>query len=392
MLTLSRKVASLKPSATLTLFARAKAMMAKGIDVVSLTAGEPDFPTPEPIKQAAIKAIQENFTKYTPNQGIPKLLEVVAEKFRRENNLFFDPSQILVSHGAKHSLFNAIQAVCNPGDEVIIPAPYWVSHPEMVKLAGAKVVVVETSPKNQFKITPTQLKKAITNKTKMFIFCSPSNPTGAVYSVEEISALARVVEKSGLYVLSDEIYEKVVYEQNVHFSIGSIESIRDKVITVNGVSKAYAMTGWRIGYMGGPKAIIAAAEKIQGQMTSNAASISQRAALAALQLDLSAELQVMVNEFDRRRRYLSAEFDKLGIEYIYPAGAFYLFFNAKKFLKGGLRTDDALCEHLLLKHNVAMVPGSGFGASGWMRISYACSMQELEKAVARLQPAFDALR
>ncbi|MBF8247232.1 MAG: Aminotransferase, partial [Bacteroidetes bacterium] len=267
---LSKKIANIEGSATMRLFTRAKKMKAEGIDVVSLTAGEPDFPTPQLIKDAGIKAIQENFTKYTPNQGIPELLKAVAEKFRRDNNLNFEPGQILVSCGAKHSLYNALQALCSRGDEVIIPAPYWVSYPEMTKLVDAVPVIVKTSQANHFKMTPVQLKKAITKKTKLMIFCSPSNPTGAVYTREEIEGLAEVVRKTGIYVISDEIYEKVIYDGMHHVSFGSIDSVKDQVVTVNGVSKAYSMTGWRIGFLGARKDIAEAAEKVQSQITSNA--------------------------------------------------------------------------------------------------------------------------
>ena len=397
MLPLSRKVVSLQPSQTLLLFNRAKQMVLSGIDVISLTAGEPDFPTPQQVKNGAVRAIEENFTKYTPNQGIPKLLMAIAEKFKKDNRLHFEPSQILVSNGAKHSVYNALQAICNRGDEVIIPAPYWVSYPEMAKLVDAKPVIVKTSPANQFKMTASQLKKAITKKTKLLIHCSPSNPTGAVYSIDETAELARVIARTGIYVISDEIYEKILYDGAEHHSIGSIEAIRDQVVTVNGVSKAYSMTGWRIGFMGAHKSIVAAAEKFQGQMTSNASSISQRAALEALTTDLQAELGLMVGEFDRRRRFFKGELEKLGIQFIEPKGAFYLFFNVKPFLKKSadgakIKTADELCEYLLTRHHVAMVPGEGFGAPDWIRASYACSMNELEKAAERLHAGFKALK
>lgn len=380
------------------LFARAKKMKAEGIDVVSLTAGEPDFPTPQIIKDAGIKAIQENFTKYTANQGIPELLKAVAEKFRRDNNLEFEASQILVSCGAKHSLYNALQAVCNRGDEVVIPAPYWVSYPEMTKLVDATPVIVKTSQDNQFKITPAQLKKAITKKTKAMIFCSPSNPTGAVYTEEEIIAIAQVVKSSGIYVISDEIYEKVIYDGLSHFSMGSIDAVRDQVITVNGVSKAYSMTGWRIGFLGARKDITEAAEKVQSQITSNANAIAQKAAYAALCNNLDGEVKAMVQEFDRRRHYLVSEFQKInGLQFIYPRGAFYVFANFGNFLNKSvngtkIKTADELCEHLLTKHLVATVPGSGFGARDWVRMSYACSMADLQKATERLHRALGELR
>jgi aspartate aminotransferase len=395
-LSLSRKVSAVERSQTLLLFSRAKKMKSDGVDVVSLTAGEPDFPTPQIIKEAGIRAIQENFTKYTQNQGIAELLKAVAEKFRRDNGIETEPSRVLVSNGAKHSVFNGLQAICNRGDEVIIPAPYWVSYPEMVKLVDAKPVIVQTSFDKQFKITPSQLKRAVSRRTKAIIFCTPSNPTGAVYSELELRALASVVATHSFYVISDEIYEKILYDGATHFSLGSIPEIAGRVITINGASKAYAMTGWRMGFLTATKEIVEAAEKVQGQITSNASSISQKAILAGLTNDLSIEIKQMVGEFDKRRRLLIDAFGKMNIPFVHPRGAFYLFFNAKQFLKkkvGGtiLRTTDDLCEHLLMNHLVAMVPGTGFGAPDWVRLSYACSMQELEKAVLRLQKAFGEL-
>jgi aspartate aminotransferase len=399
MLKLSKKVAGIESSLTLLLFNRAKKMKAEGLDVVSLTAGEPDFPTPQPIKDAAIKAINENFTKYTANQGIPDLQKAISEKFRRDNNLKFEPSQILVSTGAKHSVYNALQAVCDRGDEIVIPAPYWVSYPEMVKLADGKPVIVNTSKENQFKLTAAQLKRAISKKTKALLLNSPSNPTGSVYSREEFESLAEVIRKTGIYVISDEIYERVIFDGLKHFSIGSIDSIRDQVISINGVSKVYSMTGWRIGYMGANKNVISWAERVQGQITSNASSISQRAALGALTSNLEAEINRMVSEFDRRRKYLVNAFRTWlpKIDFIYPGGAFYLFINVKPYLNTSvdgqkIKTPDDACEYFLNKHLVGMVPGGGFGAKDWIRISYACSMADLEKAFGRLQQGFSALK
>jgi aspartate aminotransferase len=397
MLPISKKVARLEESQTQAFAARARNMRAQGIDVVSLTAGEPDFPTPQLIKDAAIKAINENFTKYTANQGIPELLHAITHKFQNDNNLKFDTSQILVSCGAKHSVYNALQAICDEGDEVIVPAPYWVSYPEMVKLVDAKPVIVQTSAENHFKMTAAQLKRTVTKKTKGLILCSPSNPTGAVYTPDEIVELAAVIAQTGIYVISDEIYEKIIYDGYKHLSIGSIEPIREQVITVNGVSKVFSMTGWRIGYMGARKDIVQAAEKIQSQMTSNAPSISQKAALAALTSDLSSEVHAMVREFDRRRKFLLAEMDKIkGLKYIYPRGSFTLFVNIKPFLKAKvnshkLETSDDVVMYFLNEHNVAMVPGSSFGAPHWMRLSYACSMEDLQKATRRLNNGFQEL-
>lgn len=397
MLPISKKVATLEESQTQAFAARARKMRAEGIDVVSLTAGEPDFPTPRLVKDAAIKAINENFTKYTANQGIPELLHAITHKFQKDNNLKFEPAQILVSCGAKHSVYNALQALCDEGDEVIIPAPYWVSYPEMVKLVDAKPVIVQTSAENHFKMTPAQFRKAITKKTKALIICSPSNPTGAVYTPEEIEEIAAVVGKTGIYVISDEIYEKIIYDGFKHFSIGSIDAIRDQVVTINGVSKVFSMTGWRLGYMGARQDIVQAAEKIQSQMTSNASSISQKAALAALTNDLDSEVQSMVYEFDRRRKYLLGEMDKIkGLKYIYPRGSFTLFVNVKPFLGAKLNshainTSDDVVNFFLNEHNVAMVPGASFGAPHWMRLSYACSMEDLHKAVRRLHNGFGEL-
>jgi aspartate aminotransferase len=397
MLPISKKIAKLEESQTQALAARARKMRAEGIDVISLTAGEPDFPTPQLIKDAAIQAINENFTKYTSNQGIPELLHAITHKFLKDNDLKYEPSQILVSCGAKHSIYNALQAICDEGDEVIVPAPYWVSYPEMVKLVDAEPVIVETSPTNHFKMTPAQLRRAVTKKTKALILCSPSNPTGAVYTPEEIYQLAEVVAKTGIYVISDEIYEKIIYDGYQHVSIGSVEPIREQVVTINGVSKVFSMTGWRIGYMGARKDIVQAAEKIQSQMTSNASSISQKAALAALTNDLSAEVQSMVHEFDRRRKFLLAEIDKIkGLKYIYPRGSFTLFVDIKPFLGVKLNghaitTSDEMVDFFLNEHNVAMVPGTGFGAPHWMRLSYACSMEDLQKAVRRLHNGFQEL-
>jgi aspartate aminotransferase len=394
---LSRKALSIEESKTLALSARARKMKAEGIDVVSLTAGEPDFTTPQIVKDAGIRAINENFTKYTANAGIPELLKAIARKFQVENNLMFDPSQIIVSNGAKHSIYNALQVLCNRGDEVLIPSPYWVSYPEMVKLVDAIPIVVKTSETNQFKMTPAQLKKHLTKKTKALILNSPCNPTGAVYSQEELEAFGAVLAKNQVFVISDEIYEKVVYDGQSHFSIGSIPEMRDKVVTINGVSKAYSMTGWRIGYAGASRAIVEAMDKIQGQITSNASSVSQRAALAALTNDLSVEIQGMVGQFDQRRRFLISAFDALkGISYVDPKGAFYLFFNVKQYLKksvDGMRINNAddLCEYLLVRHNVAMVPGTTFGDAHWVRISYACSMGELEKGVERIRLGLGAI-
>ncbi len=395
---ISRKIAKLEESQTMALAARAGKMKADGIDVVSLTAGEPDFPTPRRIKDAAIEAIEANFTRYTAPQGMIELRQAIAAKFRYDNNIHLEPSQVVVSCGAKHSLFNALLAICNKGDEVIIPAPYWVSYPEMAKLVDATPVILHTHAKNQFKMTPGQLRRAITPKTRVLILTSPSNPTGAVYTPEEIADIARVVERTGIFVLSDEIYEKIIYDGYKHFSIGSIEAIKDQVITVNGVSKVFAMTGWRIGYLGAHQEIAAAIEKIQSQTTSNPTSISQKAALAALTLDLDDDVRMMVREFDRRRKYLMAEMKKIRhLSFVYPRGSFTLFISVRPWfgarMNGDkLTTSEQICEFFLNEHNVAMVPGTGFGAKDWVRLSYASSMDDLRKAMRRLHTGFAELQ
>lgn len=394
---ISRKIATLEESQTQRLASQARKLKAEGIDVVSLTAGEPDFPTPQVIKDAGIRAINENFTKYTANAGIPELLKAITEKFRRENRIDYKTSEIIVSCGAKHSVFNALRALCDRGDEVIVPAPYWVSYPEMVKLVDATPVILKSSQANQFKITPAQLAKAVTKKTKALILCSPSNPTGSVYSREEIERLAAIVKKAGIYVISDEIYERIIYDGMSHFSMASIPGLRDQVVTVNGVSKVFSMTGWRLGYMGAREDIVKAADKIQSQTTSNASSISQKAALAALTGNLESEVRHMVDEFDRRRKFLVEAMKTIPkLEFIYPQGSFTLFLNVGPFLQKGRndtrpKTSDALCEYFLTGHNLAMVPGTGFGAPSWIRLSYACSMQELQKGVERLQAGFSRL-
>ena len=397
MKSLSKKVAQAEASQTLALTALAKKLKADGIDVVSLTAGEPDFPTPRHIKDAAIRAIEENFTKYTVNAGIPELRTAIVEKLKRDNGVSVNASQILVSNGAKHSIFNALQAICNKGDEVIIPAPYWVSYPEMVKLVDGVPVILKTTEKTDFKITAAQLKKAITKKTKALILCSPSNPTGSVYTPDELKAIAAVVEKSGIYVIADEIYEKVIYDGAEHFSLGSIDAIKDLVITVNGVSKAYAMTGWRIGFLAAAQSVVDAAEKVQSQVTSGPNSIAQKAAHAAFAGN-DDEVKKMVTEFKRRRDYIHGALTAIpGITSTLPGGAFYLFpnvkaFYGKKYNGVTVKNSDDMAQFLIKEAQVVTVPGSGFGAPNNIRLSYACSMEELQKAAQRMKDALGKLK
>ena len=397
MKSLSKKVAQAEASQTLALTALAKKLKADGIDVVSLTAGEPDFPTPRHIKDAAIRAIEENFTKYTVNAGIPELRTAIVQKLKRDNGVSVNASQILVSNGAKHSIFNALQAICNKGDEVIIPAPYWVSYPEMVKLVDGVPVILKTTEKTDFKITAAQLKKAITKKTKALILCSPSNPTGSVYTPDELKAIAAVVEKSGIYVIADEIYEKVIYDGAEHFSLGSIDAIKDLVITVNGVSKAYAMTGWRIGFLAATQSVVDAAEKVQSQVTSGPNSIAQKAAHAAFAGN-DDEVKKMVTEFKRRRDYIHGALTAIpGITSTLPGGAFYLFpnvkaFYGKKYNGVTVKNSDDMAQFLIKEAQVVTVPGSGFGAPNNIRLSYACSMEELQKAAQRMKDALGKLK
>jgi aspartate aminotransferase len=394
---LSRIVARTKTSQTLALSALAKKLHAEGVDVVTLTAGEPDFPTPFHVKEAAKKAIDDNLTTYTDIAGIPELRKAIAEKFRQDNNLSFNPTEILVSNGAKHSLYNALKAICNEGDEVIIPAPYWVSYPQMVTLVNATPVIVPTREENEFRMTAEELRQAITPKTKALLFCTPSNPTGSVYLQSELEEIGNVVKENDIYVIADEIYEKVIFDDARHFSLGSIPAIKELVVTVNGMSKAYSMTGWRIGFLGARQDIVSAAAKVQGQVTSNASSISQYAALAAL-TGPEDELRMMAAEFRRRRDFIHSEVSSIeGIFCIKPKGAFYVFPNVSHYFGRTSRgktmeSGDDIAQFLLDEERVVVVPGSGFGSEAHVRISYACSMTELEKAAERLRRGFTKLR
>lgn len=394
MRALSNTVHQVEESTTLALAARAWRLRRAGRDVVSLTAGEPDFPTPRHVKEAAIMAIEADFTHYTPNQGIPELIDAIVAKFSAENNLHFEPDHILVSTGAKQSIFNVLKAVCNPGDEIVIPAPYWVSYPEMVKLVGGRPVIVECG--GDFRPDVRKIKRAIHAKTKALILNTPVNPSGVVWTHSELEDLALLVRDSGILVIADEIYEKLVYDGQRHVSLGAIKSVRDAVVTVSGVSKAFAMTGWRIGYLGGPRVVVEAAAKVQSQITSNPNSIAQKAALAALTGSQRAVAD-MVEEFGRRRefalRLLSAIRDVHAYE---PQGAFYILLDVSRYT--GRRHDGVvvrnsadIAQYLLDKHLIAVVPGSAFGIEGCLRLSFACSMTELEKGIARIKRGLEAL-
>jgi aspartate aminotransferase len=393
MMKLSERVLSANESQTLAINAKAKSMKAQGIDVVSLSTGEPDFPTPQVVKDAAIKAINDNFTYYTEGNGIPELRKAIAEKFMKENGLpDVKPENVLVSTGGKHSIFNVLLAMCNEGDEVLMNAPYWVSYPAMIQICGAKPVIVETTLENRFKMTPAQLEAALTPKTKCVILNSPSNPTGTMYTPDEIKALAKVLEKHECFILSDELYEKISFGSVQHFSIGSIPEIADRVITVNGVSKAYSMTGWRIGYMTGPAALMKEAAKVQGQSTSNPNSIAQKAALAAL-LYTTDDVERMRKEFARRREMVAKLFSAIpGVDFLMPDGAFYMFVDISKALQSmRVKTSFEFCQEALDKHHLAVVPGEAFGAPGCVRFSFAASDETLQKGIARFAEAIKAL-
>lgn len=387
----AHRAANIKPSPTLAVTAKAAELKAAGRDIIALSAGEPDFDTPEHIKEAAIKAIRDGKTKYTAAGGMPELKQAVADKFRRENDLAYNPDQVLVSCGAKHSIYNVMQALLNPGDEVIIPSPYWVSYPDMVKLAGAEPVVIRAGIRQRFKITGKQLERSITENTRLVMFNSPSNPTGVSYSDTELAGLAAVlVEHPEIVVLTDDIYEHILWGQDGFRNILNVcPELADKTVVVNGVSKAYSMTGWRIGYLGGPPALVRAAQKIQSQSTSNPSSVSQYAALAALNGD-----QTYINEstaiFKQRHDFVLAGLNAIdGVECTPSDGTFYSFPNMQGVIDklDGIKNDVELGEYLLEQAEVALVPGSAFGAKGYMRLSYATSMENLETAIERLRDA-----
>ena len=392
------RVASMQPSATLAMAGRAKKLKRAGADVIALSAGEPDFRTPEPIANAGIQAIREGFTRYTQNPGMPELREAICEKFARENNLEYAPSQILCSNGAKQSVAMAVAVLAAEGDEVLIPAPYWVSYPEMTRFAGAKPVIAHTTAETQYRLTPQQLADSLTERTRVLILCSPSNPTGSVYTHEELAALAEVLhDYEQVVVVSDEIYEHVIYDA-VHVPIATIPGLQERTITVNGFSKCFAMTGWRLGYMAGPEDIVKQAAKMQGQFTSAPSSISQRAGVAALNMDME-PIRLMVQAFRERRDYLLERMRSVqGIRAPKPEGAFYLFPQCSDYYgmvaESGrtINSSDDLCFYLLEEHLVALVPGAAFGDPNGIRISYASSMEDLQKAFDRIELGLSQLR
>ena len=387
---LAKRMTTISPSLTLAISAKAKAMKAAGESVVSFGVGEPDFNTPEHIIDAAKAALDNGHTKYTPSSGLLPLRKAICEKFQKDNGLTYEPSQIIVSNGAKHSIFNACYAVLEEGDEVIIPTPYWLTYPEVVKVCGATPVYLECKKENKFKFSAQDLKAAITPNTKMLIFNSPSNPTGAVYNEEETRAIAKVCEEAGIFVLADEIYEKLCYNGVKPFSIAKCsEKMQDLTITVNGVSKTYAMTGWRVGYLAAPKDIAKAIDSFQSHATSNASSISQYATIEALN-STDEEIQAMVQVFDKSREKLLALIDEIdGVEAVKPDGAFYVMLvvsglYGKSYNGKVINNSIDFADVLLEAEKVATVPGVSFGADDCVRLSYALSEADLEEGLKRI--------
>ncbi|KAF8041932.1 hypothetical protein BT93_A0511 [Corymbia citriodora subsp. variegata] len=400
--TLSPRVNSVKPSKTVAITDQAAALLRAGVPVIALAAGEPDFDTPAVIAEAGINAIREGYTRYTPNTGTLELRTAICQKLKDENGISYTPDQVVVSNGAKQSIFQAVLAVCSPGDEVIIPAPFWVSYPEIARLADATPVIVPTSISENFLMDPKLLEASITEKSRLLILCSPSNPTGSVYPKQLLEEIAKIVAKHPrLLVLSDEIYEHIMYAPATHTSFASLPGMWERTFTVNGFSKAFAMTGWRLGYVAGPKHFISACAKIQSQFTSGASSISQKAGVAALSMGYAGGETVanMVKAFRERRDYLVKSFGELeGVRISEPQGAFYLFIDLSCYYGveiegfGEIDSSESLCRYLLDQAQVALVPGGAFGDDSCIRISYAASLATLQAAFERIKKALFALR
>ena len=379
---LSSHAVQLTPSLTLAIDSKAKAMRAEGIDVCGFGAGEPDFDTPEHIKEAAIKALQEGFTKYTPSAGLPELRTAISEKYAKDNNLDYKPSQVIVSNGAKQSCYNAILACCEPGDEVIIPAPYWLSYPDMVRLVGAEPVIVQTKASNSYKMTAEEFENAMTPRTKMVIINSPGNPTGSVYTREELEALVEVALTEDIFILADEIYEKLIYDDASHVSVASLsKEAYDLTITVNGFSKAYAMTGWRLGYLGAPEEIAKVIDSLQSHSTSGPNSFAQKGAVAALKGSQQCVTD-MRDEFNVRREYMYERLAAIpNLSAVKPLGAFYMLADISKF---GLSSTN-FADRLLSKAEVAVVPGIAFGDDKTVRLSYATDLETIKTGLDRIE-------
>jgi aspartate aminotransferase len=385
------RIRNVTPSMTLAVIGKVGALKAAGVKVIDFGAGEPDFPTPQYIKQAAVKAIEENFTKYTPANGIPQLRAKIAEKLKKENNLTYSADEVIVGAGGKQEIYNAVQVLIQEGDQVIIPAPYWVSYPDIVALAGGKPVIVQTREQDDFKLTPQTLSKALTDRTKMLILNSPHNPTGTVYSKKDLQELTELLSSREMYILSDEVYEYLIYSGEPHVSIANISpQMKGRTILVNSFSKTYSMTGWRIGYAAGPREIIDAMSLLQGQATSNPNSIAQKAALSALSGG-EKELQEMVSSFRERRDYTIEQLNKIpGIRCKLPNGAFYAFFSIANFIGKKVAGEEVtgclkFAEILLEKAHIAVVPGISFGAPNYIRLSYATSMEQIKEGISRLR-------
>ena len=395
MISISDKSKQVTPSSTLALTAKINAMVADGLDVVKFGAGEPDFDTPDHIKSAAVEALNQGFTKYTPVAGITELREAIVDKFERDNGLSYESNQVIVSCGAKHTIYNILQAICNPGDEIIFAAPYWVSYIEMVKLADATPIVINTTPDQNFALTPDQIKSAVTEKTKAIIICSPSNPTGTTYSTESLQMIAELAVEHQFYLISDEIYEALLYDGAKHRSLASFgDAVKSLTFVVNGVSKAYSMTGWRIGYTAGPEDAIKAMSKIQSHSTSNPTSIAQKAALAAITGSQEPVVE-MVKAFQKRRDLICQRLDDIdGVEYVRPQGAFYIFPDFSphygRTINGhSINSSQELATYFLDEAKVGAVPGDGFGADNHMRFSFATSEIEINRGLDRIQKALE---
>lgn len=379
----SKRAGQLAESITIAITTLAGELKREGRDIISFSAGEPDFDTPQLIKDEAISAINSGFTKYTAVEGIPELKKAVAEKLKRENGLNYEPKHIIVSNGAKHSIFNLFQAIIDDGDEVIIPSPYWVTYPELVIYSGGVVVEIKTDDSNSFKITPEQLQNAITPKTKLLVLTSPSNPTGAVYSKNELIALAEVLKNTNVFIASDEMYEKLVYDDKFVSTASISEDMYNRTITINGLSKSVAMTGWRFGYLATPHIeLITAMKNLQSQSTSNINSITQKASIVGLSAQIEPEVTKMVKAFHERRDFAVKRINQInGLSVVKPAGAFYLFVNISKVSNNSME----FSQELLKNEGVAVVPGIGFGAEGYIRMSFATSMKNIENGLNRLE-------
>jgi len=397
MIKLSNKARAMKPSPTLAVMSKAKAYIAKGIDVINFGVGEPDFNTPEYIKDAGIKAIKDNFTRYTPTPGIVPLREAICKKFKDDNGLDYEPSQILVSPGAKASIVFILMAICDAGDQVIVPSPYWVSYPDQVDIAGGRTLLLETTEEDNFKIDPNELKKLVADNpnVKALMLNNPNNPTGAIYSKDELIKIGDICLENNILIIADEIYEKLVYDGAIHYAIAALKpEFKDITVIINGVSKAYAMTGWRLGYSAGPKYIIDAASSLQGHITSNTNSMTQKATVAALLQD-DGSIEKMRQEFELRKDFMYAELNKIDhVSTTAPQGAFYIMVNVDYYLKNnikGIKNDVELCSFLLEEAQIAIVPGSAFGNDKLVRFSYANSMDNLREGVKRFAQGLKSL-